>query len=123
MIQTIRETQPVYNLITNNCQTYALQLLDAIKAVGVDEFATTLAIYERIVGPGRVADLFVTGSDDELAQDHAFAPPGRQDTVSFAQQVMVDNTAQLDTKEELNKSTAKKKKKNGGSIFSAFSRK
>lgn len=121
MIQTIREKQPAYNLITNNCQTYALQLLDAIKASGDNEFGTTLAIYERILGPGKVADLFVTDTEeDEAGQEHAFAPPGRQDTVVFAQQVMNDNTTQLDTEEELKKT---KKKKKGGNLFSVFSRK
>jgi hypothetical protein len=120
VIQTIREKQPAYNLITNNCQTYALQLLDAIKANGDNEFGTTLAIYERILGPGKVADLFVTDTEDEAGQEHAFAPPGRQDTVVFAQQVMNDNTTQLDTEEELKKT---KKKKKGGNLFSVFTRK
>lgn len=119
VIQSIRDRQPTYNLITNNCQTYALQLLDAIKAGGESEFGTTLAIYERIVGQGKVADLFVTDAEEaELQQEHVFAPPGRQDTVLFAQQVMNDNTTQLDTEEELHK---KQKKKKGG-IFSRFTR-
>lgn len=103
MIQSIREKQPAYNLITNNCQTYALQLLDAIKASGDKEFGTTLAIYERILGPGKVADLF--------NQTDSMGEQGQANTVSFAQQVMHDNTNQLDTQDELDKKNAKKGKK------------
>ncbi|TDZ53804.1 hypothetical protein CTRI78_v006749 [Colletotrichum trifolii] len=58
VIQSIRERQPAYNLITNNCQTYALQLLDAIKVDGHKDFGTTLAVYERLTGSGKVMDLF-----------------------------------------------------------------
>ncbi|ORY18650.1 hypothetical protein BCR34DRAFT_553968 [Clohesyomyces aquaticus] len=58
VIQSIRDSRPGYNLITNNCQTYVLQLLDAIKVSDVKEFATTLAVYDRLLGPGKVADLF-----------------------------------------------------------------
>jgi hypothetical protein len=71
------------------------------------------------VGPGKVADLFANDPEDEQEQEHVFAPPGRQDTVTFAQQVMNDNTTQLDTEEELKKSKKTKKK---GSIFSFFSK-
>ncbi|GAO15618.1 hypothetical protein UVI_02050500 [Ustilaginoidea virens] len=95
VIQAIREKQPGYNLITNNCQTYALQLLDAIKVGARKEFATTLAVYERLVGPGRIKDLFVESQPPE-------GQPGSQGsfqegTVSLASQVMHDNTTQLDT--------------------------
>jgi len=61
VIQHIRATRPGYNLISNNCQTYVLQLLDAIKVSQVKEFGTTLAVYERLFGTGKVADLFVDG--------------------------------------------------------------
>jgi len=109
VIQSIRDKQPAYNLITNNCQTYALQLLDAIKASGDMEFGTTLAIYERIRGPGKVADLFSEAEGEE--------PTGRTDSVSVAQQVMHDNTTQLDAQEELDK---KDKKKGKGGVLSFF---
>lgn len=91
-------------------------MLDAIKAGGNNDFGTTLAIYERIVGPGKVADLFA--QPDEEDQVPGAGPPGRQDTVSFAQQVMDDNTTKLDTEEEMRK---QKKEKKG--LFSAFGRK
>lgn len=112
MIQSIRDKQPAYNLITNNCQTYALQLLDAIKASGDMEFGTTLAIYDRIRGPGKVADLFA-GAEGEDTEE----PAGPTNSVSVAQQVMHDNTTQLDTQEELNK---KDKKKGRGGVLSFF---
>jgi hypothetical protein len=59
VIQQIRSTRPGYNLISNNCQTYVLQLLDAIRVSQVKEFGTTLAVYERLFGTGKVSDLFV----------------------------------------------------------------
>ncbi|CAI6331733.1 unnamed protein product [Periconia digitata] len=58
VIESIRITRPGYNLISNNCQTYVLQLLDAIKVGQAKEFGTTLAVYEKLVGKGKVADLF-----------------------------------------------------------------
>lgn len=58
VIQNIRTTRPSYNLISNNCQTYVLQLLDAIQVSQDKEFGTTLAVYERLFGSGKVADLF-----------------------------------------------------------------
>lgn len=93
VIQSIRERQPAYNLITNNCQTYALQLLDAIKVGAQKEFGTTLAVYERLKGPGNVKDLFVDSQSLEARLEEG--------TVSFANQVMHDNTTQLDAKEEM----------------------
>lgn len=58
VIHNIRATRPGYNLISNNCQTYVLQLLDAIQVSQDKEFGTTLAVYERLFGSGKVADLF-----------------------------------------------------------------
>lgn len=99
VIQSIRERQPAYNLITNNCQTYALQLLDAIKVGSKKEFGTTLAVYERLKANGNVKDLFVDPQGPEARpEDGASLHEG---TVSFANQVMHDNTTQLDVKEEM----------------------
>lgn len=117
----------MYNLITNNCQTYVLQLLDAIKTSGDKEFGTTLAIYERITGPGKVADLF---PETESAEQEAQANTGN--TVSFAQQVMRVNTTQLDARQELQEkktsgergkdSKEEKKKKGKSNFFSRFTK-
>jgi hypothetical protein len=69
VIQQIRSTRPGYNLISNNCQTYVLQLLDTIRVSQVKEFGTTLAVYERLFGTGKVSDLFMDG-DGNLHSDH-----------------------------------------------------
>ncbi|KAH7134142.1 hypothetical protein EDB81DRAFT_803293 [Dactylonectria macrodidyma] len=100
VIQSIREKQPGYNLITNNCQTYALQLLDAIKVGVRKEFGTTLAVYERLTGSGKVLDLFA--KQDAMDGADGQHPPG-ENTVSVAQQVMNDNTTQLDAHEQMNR--------------------
>lgn len=67
MIQQIRSTRPGYNLISNNCQTYVLQLLDAVRVSQVKEFATTRAVYDRLFGAGKVSDLFVDAEGDYAA--------------------------------------------------------
>lgn len=103
MIKTIREKQPAYNLITNNCQTYALQLLDSIKADGFKQFGTTLDVYERLTGEGKVVDLFAKPLEEAKP-----APDGDQGSVTLAQQVMNENTTQLDTHEEKKKHDKKK---------------
>ncbi|KAG6034974.1 hypothetical protein E4U41_006290 [Claviceps citrina] len=99
VIQSIRERQPAYNLITNNCQTYALQLLDAIKVGSKKEFGTTLAVYERLKGHGSVGDLFVETQGPEARPEDGNSL--HEGTVSLANQVMQENTTQLDAKEEL----------------------
>ncbi|KAF3356067.1 hypothetical protein VdG1_06805 [Verticillium dahliae VDG1] len=103
VIQSIRNRQPRYNLITNNCQTYALELLDAIKVSGSKEFGTTLAVYDRLFGEGAVKDLFIQDQPPPAQIEGAPPPPQRTDTVSLAQQVMNDNTNQLDTKQEMDR--------------------
>ncbi|KAH7312698.1 hypothetical protein B0I35DRAFT_411388 [Stachybotrys elegans] len=119
VIQDIRDKQPAYNLITNNCQTYALQLLDAIKVDGHKQFGTTLAVYERLVGPGKVVDLF---PDTHVSpQEGGEARPTQpSDTVSVAQHVMDENTTKLDTEEDPDKPRGEKKR---GGMFSRFRRK
>ncbi|KAF5556353.1 hypothetical protein FMEXI_1196 [Fusarium mexicanum] len=139
VIHSIRERQPTYNLITNNCQTYVLQLLDAIK-VGVNkEFGTTLAVYERVFGPGKIKDLFEGEEKPEDQEQHQIEQggepgvepgtqqpmhPGRSDTVNLAQDVMNQNTNQLDTEREMERhedeKEDKEKKKKG--FFSRFKR-
>ncbi|TIC89908.1 hypothetical protein CH35J_012435 [Colletotrichum higginsianum] len=192
VIQSIRSRQPVYNLITNNCQTYVLELLDAVKVDGQKDFGTTLAVYERLFSSGKVIDLFSEEQKQEqqqqqllleappqqypplppsLASPHTYSPPPpgqhlypppsfglpppqnapmppqyqyglppapmpppppprpagppagpRPGTVSHAQQVMNDNTTQLDTQEEASKTRGHKKEPKRG-FFSRFSRK
>ena len=90
----MREKRPAYNLINNNCQNFALLMLDAIQ-VGVrahQEFASTFAIYQRATGEGKISDLFVQTTAEVSA-----AEEGKPETaVQVAQQVMEDNTTKLD---------------------------
>ncbi|KAH6995813.1 hypothetical protein BKA56DRAFT_639855 [Ilyonectria sp. MPI-CAGE-AT-0026] len=109
VIQAIRDKRPGYNLITNNCQTYALQLLDAIKVGMRKEFGTTLAVYERLTGSGKVIDLFAKTEDVGQGGE----VPAGENTVSLAQQVMDENTTQLDPHEELDKHKRRKNQKDG----------
>ncbi|KAF5025383.1 hypothetical protein F66182_2548 [Fusarium sp. NRRL 66182] len=92
-------------------------LLDAIEVGVSKEFGTTLAVYERLLGPGKVQDLFDGGErPQEPLQENAKL--GRSNTVSFANDVMNDNTTQLDTERELNKHKEEKKRK--PSLLSRF---
>lgn len=104
MIATIREKQPGYNLISNNCQTYALQLLDTIKAGGKHEFGTTLAVYERVFGKGKVMDLF---EDPETGVPIAAVPPA--DGVPPAPVAEGENPPVPPEKKEDDKTTEEKK--------------
>lgn len=85
MIESVRAKQAAYNLITNNCQTYALLLLDAVKANGEAKFPTTANVYEKLTGPGKVMDLFPAEQENV------------PEAVTMAQTVMDQNTTQLDT--------------------------
>lgn len=76
VIQQIRNTRPSYNLISNNCQTYVLQLLDAIRVSQVKEFGTTLAVYDRLFGTGKVSDLFVDEDGNVKPDNPAVGPAG-----------------------------------------------
>lgn len=88
VIAQIREKTAAYNLISNNCQTYALRLLDAIKADGSNHFPTTLNVYETLTGPGRVVDLFKPIETGTVETGEA---------VSNAQACMNQHTTRLDT--------------------------
>ncbi|KAK1982506.1 hypothetical protein LZ30DRAFT_717176 [Colletotrichum cereale] len=78
VIQSIRSRQPVYNLISNNCQTYVLELLDAVKVDGQKDFGTTLAVYERLFSSGKVIDLFTGEQKQEQQQQHLLEAPPQQ---------------------------------------------
>lgn len=108
-----------------------LKLLDAIKVGMHKEFGTTLAVYKKLTGSGKVAELFdqpdrpgvttdvavVTDVSQDAQQEVVFAPPNRQNTLLLAQDVMNQETNQLDAEEEMKKHKIDKK-----SIFSRFSR-
>lgn len=92
--------------------------MDAIKAGVRKEFGTTLAVYERLVGEGKVEDLFSKMDATNAHQDEATEPG--PDSVSLAQQVMDDNTTKLDPREEMEKSGVEEEKKKSKNIFSRF---
>lgn len=94
-IHNMREKRPAYNLISNNCQNFAVNLLDAIQVGAHRDFATAFTIYSRATGKGSISDLFSEPPPEETA-----APVQSQqehdNTMQYAQQVMHDNTTQLD---------------------------
>lgn len=98
---TRREKRPAYNLISNNCQNFAVELLKAVQVGSHHEFGTTFAIYQRATGKGAIMDLFADKPGAEVPLDVKQDEDGRpnlkrQDTASFAQQVMDQNTTKLD---------------------------
>ena len=101
-IHNMREKRPAYNLISNNCQNFAVNLLDQVQLGAHREFATSFAIYSKATGDGEVKDLFVDKHPEEqqahplLADEEEMPKPKRQNTVHLAQQVMDENTTKLD---------------------------
>lgn len=96
VIHNMRETRPAYNVISNNCQNFAVLMLDAIQIGAHHEFATTFAIYQRATGVGTIKDLFVDKHPEEQKTDSGRPDLYRMDTVQTAQQVMDENTTKLD---------------------------
>ncbi|KAM7195568.1 hypothetical protein V8F20_007464 [Naviculisporaceae sp. PSN 640] len=98
VIYNMREKKPAYNLISNNCQNFAVLMLEAIQAGARREFATTYAIYQRAIGEGTVAELFeVTPEDDEEDAKANAEQGGKTAAVQNAQHVMDENTTKLDS--------------------------
>ncbi|KAI0974319.1 hypothetical protein F4678DRAFT_422227 [Xylaria arbuscula] len=93
VIYNMRERQKGYNLITNNCQNFALNMLDAIQIGKHRDFGTALAIFQRATGKGRVSDLFLAELPEVEEQDDK--PP--EEVVQHASQVMDEHTTKLDT--------------------------
>lgn len=103
VIHNMRSVRAAYNLINNNCQTYAVNLLDAIQIGAHQEFATTFAIYQRATGAGSIKDLFEDKHPEEQKTDidQGEKPDfKRTDTVQNAQIVMDEQTTKLDDHHE-----------------------
>lgn len=109
MIHNMRTKRPEYNIISNNCQNFASQMLDAIQIGAHQEFATAFAVYQRATGKGAIKDLFVDHHPEEQKTDIGVAVPvptgeegeggeklQRVDTVQNAQIVMEEQTTKLD---------------------------
>jgi hypothetical protein len=113
-IHQMRSARPAYNLISNNCQNFALNLLNAISIGGHREFATSFEVYKRATGKGAIMDLFKDDHPEEQqgpngepldaqgqqeqAADDLGRPPKLQKThtMQTAQQVMDEHTTKLD---------------------------
>lgn len=96
MIHNMREKRPAYNVISNNCQNYAVLLLDAIQVGAHQQFATSFAVYQAATGAGTIKDLFVDKHPEEQKVDSDRPELHRMDTVQNAQQVMEEHTTKLD---------------------------
>lgn len=98
-IFNMKRHHPAYNLINNNCQNFAMNLLDEIRIGQHREFATSFSVYQRAIGAGSIKDLFVDDHPDEKPETaDQEVQPGlpHHDTLQVAQQVMDDNTTKLD---------------------------
>lgn len=92
VIHKMRERRAAYNVISNNCQNFCVELLDAIQIGAHREFATSFAIYQRATGHGTIKDLFLDSHPEEQEHQQEIDPerplPLRTNTVTNAQQVM-----------------------------------
>lgn len=102
VIYNMREKRAAYNLISNNCQNFAVNLLDAIHVGAHRQFATTFAVYQRATGAGTIKDLFQPTPEGEVPEPIDQEEPETQhvEAVAHAQKVMDDNTTQIDNHEE-----------------------
>lgn len=96
VIHNMREKRPRYNIISNNCQNYAVLLLDAIQIGAHEKFATTFAIYQVATGAGTIRDLFANHLEEQEVIDQERPELQRINTVQNAQEVMEANTTKLD---------------------------
>lgn len=100
VIHNMRSVRPAYNIISNNCQNYAVLFLDAIQIGAHQKFATTFAIYQAATGDGSIKDLFEDKHPEEQSTDidQGGEKPEfkRTDTVQNAQIVMDEQTTKLD---------------------------
>jgi len=98
VIHNMRKVRPAYNVISNNCQNFAVAMLDAIQIGAHQQFATSFAVYQAATGAGTIADLFVDKHPEEQKTDIESERPQlhRTDTVQHAQQVMEEHTTKLD---------------------------
>jgi len=100
VIHNMRATRPAYNIISNNCQNFAVSMLDAIQVGAHREFATSFAVYQTATGRGKIKDLFIDKHPDEQT-DQQRPELHRYDTVQNAQHVMEENTTKLDNHHSL----------------------
>jgi hypothetical protein len=105
-IAQMRDVRPAYNLISNNCQNFALLLLDAIQTDDSSQnntnnnnhhqFGTALAVVQTATGPGRIKDLF---EDEATGEQVAVVEPvvtKDNPIVALAKRLMDEHTTKLD---------------------------
>ncbi|KAH8666946.1 hypothetical protein BX600DRAFT_462930 [Xylariales sp. PMI_506] len=85
-IFTMREKKPGYNLIDNNCQIFALKLLDSIRIGKHREFATSLEVYKKALSLGNLSELFVADHPDDNPEQRPDTPT--EGTMPLAEQIM-----------------------------------
>ncbi|KAK3389373.1 hypothetical protein B0H63DRAFT_463518 [Podospora didyma] len=99
VIYNMREKRPAYNLISNNCQSFAILLLDAIQVGQRTKFATSFEVYQRATGAGSIVDLFNQDLSDDAEDGNG--PETQGQVIEHAQQVMDENTTKLDNHHSL----------------------
>ncbi|KAK4121821.1 hypothetical protein N657DRAFT_657364 [Parathielavia appendiculata] len=97
VIYGMRKRKSSYNLISNNCQNFALLMLDAIQIGGAarTNFATTLAVVQTATGSGKIRDLF---AEKPLSEQAALMEQTAKDNpiVALAKRLMDEHTTKLD---------------------------
>ncbi|KAL1860400.1 hypothetical protein VTK73DRAFT_7367 [Phialemonium thermophilum] len=110
VIYNMRQKRPAYNLISNNCQTFALLLVDAIQVGYHHQFATSFAVYQRAIGAGSVSELFAErpppGGEAEEAEEvqvaeEQAAAHQKLGIMDFAKKLMDEHTTKLDNHHSL----------------------
>jgi hypothetical protein len=97
----MREKRPEYNVISNNCQNFAVAMLDAIQIGAHVEFATSFAVYQAATGKGSIKELFADKHPEEQKINPEMPGLHRTDTVQNAQQVMDEHTTKIDNHKRL----------------------
>lgn len=100
-IHNMREKKKAYNLISNNCQNFAVNMLSNIQVGAHRDFATSFVVYQHVTGDEGIGDLWANKpaeeQADDLKQDEGHeTQEKRQDNVNLAQQVMEEHTTKLD---------------------------
>jgi hypothetical protein len=103
VISQMRAKKAAYNLISNNCQNFALLLLDAMQIgeAAHPKFGTALAVVQAATGPGRIRDLFEEKQPGEqvvVAVEEPAQEPAQKDNaiVALAKRLMDEHTTKLD---------------------------
>ena len=95
-IFNMRQKKAAYNLISNNCQNFAMNLLEHIQVGKHKEFATSKAVYNQLLGSGHVKDLFIPDDEPEdTTITEGEADQEHDNVMHQAQQVLEQNTSSI----------------------------